>query len=136
MIISETKIRVRYGETDRMGYVYYGVFAQYYEVARVEALREIGFPYKEMEDRGILLPVSEFTIKYHKPAYYDDELRIVTYVKEVPGIKFTFEYECFNQKKEMLNSGKVVLVFVDNNKNRPCTPPDLFLEKIKPFFEK
>ncbi|MBC7862076.1 MAG: acyl-CoA thioesterase, partial [Bacteroidia bacterium] len=81
MIKSETIIRVRYGETDRMGFAYYGVYAQYYEVGRVEALRKLGFSYKEMEDRGVLLPVSEFKINYVKPAHYDDEVRVVCTIK-------------------------------------------------------
>jgi acyl-CoA thioester hydrolase len=134
MIQSETKIRVRYGETDQMGYVYYGVYAQYYEVGRVETLRNIGFSYREMEERGILLPVSEFSINYLKPALYDDEITVVTKVNEMPGVRFTFEYECFNQKKELLNTGRVVLVFIDKIRNRPCTPPQWFIEKIKSLF--
>lgn len=134
MLIAETTLRVRYGETDRMGYAYYGNYAQYYEVARVEALRKIGFSYKEMEDRGILLPVLDFNIHYNKPAFYDDEIRIVTTIKELPGVKFHFHYECFNAQDELLNTGLVTLVFVDKARNRPCPPPDWFLSEIKKFF--
>lgn len=136
MITAETKLRVRYGETDRMGYAYYGVYAQYYEVGRVEALRKIGFSYKEIEERGILLPVSEYCIKYLKPAFYDDEIRIVTTVKEMPGVRFTFYYECYNQNNELLNTGTVTLVFIDKEKNKPAQPPEWFKEKIEPFFLK
>ena len=78
MIKAETKLRVRYGETDQMGYAYYGVYAQYYEVGRVEAMRLLGFSYKEVEERGILLPVVDYGIHYHQPAFYDDEITIVT----------------------------------------------------------
>ena len=134
MIRSETKIRVRYGETDQMGYAYYGIYAQYYEVGRVEALRQIGFPYKEMEDRGVLLPVSEFSIKYLKPALYDDEVKVITTVRDMPGVRFVFDYDCYNQCNELLNTGRVVLVFVDKMKNKPCVPPDWFTEKIKQYF--
>jgi acyl-CoA thioester hydrolase len=134
MLISETKIRVRYGETDRMGYVYYGNYAEYYEVGRVEALRKLGFSYKEMEDQGILLPVLEFTIQYKKPAFYDDEITVKTAIKEFPGIRITFHYECFNANQELLNQGKVTLVFVNKQTNKPCQPPDWFLNAIKPFF--
>ena len=134
MLISETTIRVRYGETDRMGYVYYGNYAQYYEVARVEALREIGFSYKEIEDRGILLPVIDFTIQYKKPAFYDDMLTIVTTIKELPGVKFTFHYECFNEKKELLNTGIVTLAFIDREKNKPCIPRDWFMDVVEKHF--
>lgn len=136
MIKNETKVRVRYGETDQMGYAYYGVYAQYYEVGRVETLRALGFPYRELEEKGILLPVSDFTIKYIKPAYYDDEITVITTVRELPSIRFIFDYECFNEKLELINSGRVVLVFIDKTKNKPCMPPDWFLEKIKPYFLK
>ncbi len=134
MLISETKIRVRYGETDRMGYAYYGNYAQYYEVARVEALRKIGFSYKEIEDKGILLPVVDFTIQYKKPAFYDDELTIITTVKELPGVRFTFHYECYNDKKELLNTGVVTLVFVDRERNKPCIPPEWFMDEVEKYF--
>ncbi len=134
MVASETKIRVRYGETDRMGYVYYGNYAEYYEVGRVEALRKLGFSYKEMEDQGILLPVLEFSINYKKPAFYDDEITVKTSIKEMPGIKITFHYECFNANNELLNSGKVTLVFVNKQTNRPCQPPEWFVNAIAPFF--
>ena len=135
MLKSETKIRVRYGETDRMGYVYYGNYAQYYEVARVEALRKIGFSYKEIEDKGILLPVLDYTIQYKKPAFYDDELTLVTTIKELPGVRITFHYECFNEQKELLNTGMVTLVFVDKERNKPCMPPDWFMEGVEKYFE-
>ncbi|HEX7415518.1 MAG TPA: thioesterase family protein [Bacteroidia bacterium] len=135
MLISETTIRVRYGETDRMGYVYYGNYAQYYEVARVEALRKIGFSYKEIEERGIHLPVLDFTIHYHKPAFYDDELTIVTTIKELPGVRITFHYECFNEKKELLNTGMVTLVFIDKERNKPCIPPDWFMDEVEKYFD-
>src|SRR5690606_4834061 len=96
MIRAETKIRVRYGETDQMGYAYYGIYAQYYEVGRVEAIRKLGFSYKEVEERGIFLPVIDFSVNYRKPAYYDDELTIITTIKELPkGVRIPFEYECY-----------------------------------------
>lgn len=135
MIISETKVRVRYGETDRMGFAYYGVYAQYYEVSRVEALRSFGFSYKEMEDRGVLLPVSKFEINYLKPAYYDDVLRVVCTIKDLPTVRFTFYYECFNSKNELLNTGTVVLVFVDKEKNKPCAPPSWFMVELLKHFK-
>ena len=78
MFKSETKIRVRYAETDQMGYCYYGNYAQYFEVARVEALRSLGVTYKTMEENGIWLPVVDFSINYLQPAYYDEELTILT----------------------------------------------------------
>lgn len=135
MIRSETKIRVRYGETDQMGYAYYGIYAQYYEVARVEAMRLLGFSYKEVEERGIFMPVIDFSINYKKPAYYDDELTIVTFLKEIPkGMRIPFEYECFNAAGELLNTGKVTLVCIDKSNGKPCPMPPWFREAFKPFF--
>lgn len=98
MIKIETMLRVRYAETDQMGFVYYGNYAQYYEVGRVEAMRSLGFSYKEMEENGILMPVINLNINYKKPALYDDEIRIVTTVSKLPSVRITFDYECFNQK--------------------------------------
>src|SRR3972149_10534934 len=107
MFISELKLRVRYGETDRMGYVYYGNYAEYFEVARVEALRELGMNYKDMEDSGIMLPVYTFSVKYFKPAFYDDLLTIKTNIKEIPKARITFSHEIYNEKRELLNTGEV-----------------------------
>lgn len=136
MIKAETKLRVRYGETDQMGYAYYGVYAQYYEVGRVEAMRLLGFSYKDVENRGILMPVTEYTITYKKPAFYDDEITIVTTVKEVPfGARIVFDYECYNQNKELLNTGKVTLVFLDKAKNRPVLAPEWFLAEMMKYFK-
>ncbi len=134
MIKTETTLRVRYGETDQMGFVYYGVYAQYYEVGRVEAMRTLGFSYKAMEESGVLMPVINLTINYKKPAKYDDEVRIVTSVKQMPGVRITFDYECFNQENELLNTGSVTLVFIDKEKNKPMQPPTWFLEAFKKKF--
>jgi acyl-CoA thioester hydrolase len=127
MIKTETTLRVRYAETDQMGYVYYGNYAQYYEVGRVEAMRSLGFSYKEMEERGILMPVINLNVNYKKPALYDDEVRIVTMVKTLPNVRITFEYECYNQLNELLNTGSVTLVFIDKLKNKLTMPPDWFM---------
>ncbi|MBC7696651.1 MAG: acyl-CoA thioesterase [Burkholderiales bacterium] len=134
MIKTETTLRVRYGETDQMGFVYYGVYAQYYEVGRVEAMRSLGFSYREMEESGVLMPVINLTVNYKKPALYDDEVRIVTMVKEMPGVRITFYYECYNQKNELLNTGSVTLVFIDKQKNKPMQPPAWFMEGFKKKF--
>lgn len=136
MIKAETKLRVRYGETDQMGYAYYGVYAQYYEVGRVEAMRQLGFSYKDVEARGILMPVIEYTINYKKPAFYDDEITIITKIKEKPkGLKIHFEYECYNSSGELLNTGKVTLVFLQKENNRVAPIPDWFDKTLEPFFK-
>lgn len=135
MIKAETKLRVRYGETDQMGYAYYGVYAQYYEVGRVEAMRLLGFSYKDVEARGILMPVIEYCINYKKPAYYDDELTIVTMLKEIPSsTRIFFDYECYNHNNELLNTGKVTLVFLDKERNRPVAAPGWFVSAMQKFF--
>lgn len=136
MIKTETTLRVRYGETDQMGFVYYGVYAQYYEVGRVEAMRSLGFSYREMEESGVLMPVINLTINYKKPALYDDEVRVVTTVKEMPGVRITFHYECFNQNNDLLNTGSVTLVFIDKTKNKPMQPPTWFMEGFMKKFSK
>lgn len=134
MYISETTIRVRYAETDRMGYVYYGNYTQYFEVGRVEALRQLGSSYKDMEDNGVMLPVYTCNIKYHKPAFYDDLLIIKTTIKELPTARITFDYEIYNQNNELLNTGNTTLVFIDMKTNRPCPAPKSFIDKIKAYF--
>jgi acyl-CoA thioester hydrolase len=135
MFTSEVKIRVRYGETDRMGYVYYGNYAEYFEVGRVEALRELGLSYREMEDSGILLPVSDYSIKYLKPAYYDELLTLRTSIPEIPsGPRLKFLYETFNDAGTKLNFGETILVFVKKESGRPVPPPDSFLDKMRKFF--
>ena len=127
----ETKIRVRYGETDQMSFVYYGVYAQYYEVGRVELLRSLGLTYKELEEMGFALPVVNLNINYKKPAYYDDELTIRTTIKELPSAKITFYYEMLNANNELLNIGEVVLVFVNKETGKPCFAPEVIMEKFK-----
>ncbi len=135
MINTEVQIRVRYGETDRMGFVYYGNYAAYFEVARVEALRQIGVSYREMEDGGVCLPVVDFTIKYIKPAYYDDLLTIKTTINEMPGVRINFNYETYNQDGILLNIAKTTLVFVDVKTMKPCNAPDFVSRILKPFFK-
>ena len=127
----ETKIRVRYGETDQMSFVYYGVYAQYYEVGRVELLRSLGLSYKEIEAMGFALPVVNMNIKYKKPAFYDDELTIITTIKELPSAKITFHYETFNEKGDLLNIGEVILVFINKKTGKPCFAPEVIMNKIE-----
>ena len=127
----ETKIRVRYGETDQMSFVYYGVYAQYYEVGRVELLRSLGLSYKEIEAMGFALPVVNMNINYKKPAFYDDELTIKTTIKELPSAKITFHYGTLNEKRELLNVGQVILVFINKKTGNPCSAPKVIMNKLK-----
>jgi len=136
MFTSETSLRVRYAETDRMGYVYYGNYAGYYEVGRVEALRSLGMSYREMEDSGIMLPVLSYKIKYYKPSFYDDLLTIQTIIPEIPSTRIKFLYKMFNTERVLLNEGETTLVFVNIKTGKPCIAPSIFIEKIQPFFTK
>ncbi|MBK9412779.1 MAG: acyl-CoA thioesterase [Bacteroidetes bacterium] len=123
MITNEIQVRVRYAETDQMGYVYYGNYATYFEVARVELLRSIGFTYKKLEEEGIMLPVFEFSIKYFKPAFYDDLLTIKTTLEYNDGARIRFHYEIFNESGSLLNKAETTLVFIDRTTNRPTIMP-------------
>jgi acyl-CoA thioester hydrolase len=134
MYSHSTKIRVRYGETDQMGYMYYGNYAQYYEVGRVEMLRSLGMSYSSMEADGIMMPVLELKCKYIKPALYDQEITVKTIIKTLPGIRIFFEYELYNEKEELINIGTTTLVFVDMKKNKPTNPPENFMQKLSVFF--
>ena len=123
MITNEIHVRVRYAETDQMGYVYYGNYATYFEVARVELLRSVGFTYKKLEEEGIMLPVFEFSIKYFKPAFYDDLLTIKTTLEYNDGARIRFHYEIFNESGSLLNKAETTLVFIDRRTNRPTIMP-------------
>ncbi|MGR6086755.1 MAG: acyl-CoA thioesterase [Arcticibacter sp.] len=124
MVKDEIKLRVRYAETDRMGYVYYGNYATYFEVARVELLRKFGINYKDLEDGGIALPVADLTIKYLKPAFYDQLLTVRTTITEAQGVRIKFLYDIFNEAEELINSAETTLVFINTSTNRPCAIPE------------
>jgi acyl-CoA thioester hydrolase len=128
-----TKLRVRYGETDQMGYCYYGNYAQYFEVGRVEALRALGMSYRDLEEKGIMLPVSTFSVKYMAPAFYDDELTIITSITEISASRIYFEYEIRNEKNTLISKAETMLVFVKKENMRPTQAPESFLSLIKPY---
>ena len=135
MFSHETKIRVRYGETDQMGYMYYGNYAEFYEVARVESLRSLGMTYRSMEEDGVMMPVLEMHAKYLKPALYDEEIKIRTIIEKMPGVRIHFKYLFYNEKEELIHEAETTLVFIDMKKNRPCLPPIGFTIKMQAFFE-
>ena len=134
MYIAETQLRVRYAETDQMGYVYYGHYAAYYEVGRVEALRKLGFSYRQLEDKGIMMPVLESKIRYLKPARYDELLTIKVIIPVMPAVKMNFTYEITNEKKELINKGETTLVFIDMAKNKPRRLPEIMKTLFEPYF--
>ncbi len=133
MFEHKTTVRTRYSEVDRMGYVYYGNYATYFEVGRVEAMRVLGISYAELEEDGIMMPVIRYEIDYKKPAFYDEELTIVTRVKEVPRSRITFEYETWNSKGEHLNSAMTQLVFVDSKTMRPLRAPQVIVDAANKY---
>ena len=130
MIHTITTLRVRYGETDPMKYVYYGNYAEYFEVARVELFRSLGMSYDEIEKRGIFLPVSEYKIKYLKPALYDQLLEIRTYVRKIPGIRIEFDYEIFNEDQVKITEASTTLFFLDSQTNKIVKCPDYLMDLI------
>jgi acyl-CoA thioester hydrolase len=125
-----TEIRVRYGETDQMGFVYYGNYALYLEQGRTDWLRKIGFSYKELETQNILLPVTQFSINYHAPGRYDDLLLIETTLVKMPGVKIQFSYVIFNEDKKQLITAETTLAFVDKNTMKITPAPEYLIEAI------
>lgn len=135
MYQSETTVRVRYGETDQMAYAYYGYYAMYYEVARVESLRKLGVTYKELEAMGVMMPVLENHSKFFTAARYDELLRIVTTIREKPTVRIKFEYEIFNEESKLIHQGETLLAFVNQKSGRPCKPPEVMTKVLEPFFK-
>jgi acyl-CoA thioester hydrolase len=119
----QIQIRVRYSETDQMRVVYHGNYAQYFEIGRVEWLRNKGISYKSMEENGIMLPVVSLTMNYKKPARYDELLTLKTILKNKTSVKIEFDYELYNESDELLTTGNSILVFVDMKTGRPVAPP-------------
>ena len=134
MFTFTSSVRVRYGETDRMGYVYYGNYATYLEVARVEALRSLGCNYRAMEEGGVMMPVLQSNVHYLKPAFYDEELSIVTTVPEMPSARIRFEYEIFNEHRVLIAQAQTVLAFIDRKTGRPCRLPSALKNSLSAFF--
>lgn len=134
MFETETKVRVRYAETDQMGYVYYGNYAMYYEVARVEALRSLGFSYRRLEEMGVMMPVLESKSRYLLPGKYDELLTIKVSIPTFPGVKILFHYEIYNEDNQLINKGETILVFINMKSGRPCRMPDVMRTLMAPFF--
>ncbi len=127
---NEIKIRIRYGETDQMGIVYHGNYAQYLEMGRIEWLRSLGISYKKMEEDGIMLPVVSLSLNFKKSARYDDLINVKTQLKKIPTAKIEFVYEITNEKGEILTTANTVLAFIDMKTNRPMRAPKFVLDKL------
>ncbi len=134
MYINETRIRVRYCETDRMGYLHHGHYLDYFEEGRTEMLRSLGISYREMEDTGIVMPVVEINIQYKAPAFYDEMLTVKTIMKDKPLVRLFLDYEVYNEKGDLLCRGSSTLVFANAKTRKPCRAPAYFLEKTDGFF--
>ena len=130
MGLNSYSFRVRYAETDQMGVVYHGNYAQYFELGRVEWLRNMGITYKSMEDHGIMLPVISLHIDYKKSALYDDLLTVRTRLKSIPMVKIEFDYDLLNEAGELLATANTVLAFMDKKTGRPIKCPDYILDKL------
>ena len=136
MHVSTHKIRVRYADTDRMGYCYYGNYPTFFEIGRVEALRQLGIRYKDLEDGGVILPVADMDIQYKKPVTYDEEITVETSITEWPsGSRLKFSFKIHNEADELTTTGHCTLVFVNRETSRPCQAPDFMLEVLKPYFQ-
>ncbi len=135
MYRSTTSFRVRYGETDKMGYVYHGNYAQYFELGREDAMRNLGSDYATLEESGVLMPVISLWTKFFAPAYYDQELFVTTEIKTMPNIRMKFDYHIHDKKEMLIASGQTVLVFVDNETRKPVKPPEWFLDLLRPYFK-
>lgn len=128
-------IRIRYADTDQMGYVYYGNYARFYEIGRVEALRSLGFHYKAMEDSGVMMPVYENHSRYLQPARYDDLISVTVTIPTLPRARIVFQYAIHNEAGVLLHTGETTLVFQRRDNGRLCAAPEPLLQALKPFFE-
>jgi acyl-CoA thioester hydrolase len=134
MFIHETHYRVRYADTDQMGYVYYGNYARLYEIGRVEALRSLGFHYRELEASGVWMPVYDLHCRFIQAARYDELLTIQTRLVKLPTARIEFDYEVRNEASTLLNTGQTTLVFLRASNQRPIAAPVELVEKLTPFF--
>ncbi len=134
MIDNKIPLRIRYGETDQMGYAHHGNYAQYFEMGRMELLRDIGISYKKMEEEGIILPVYSMNTRYIKPARFDNVLTLRTILRKTPTARISFDYEIYNSDNELITTAETVLIFVDTSKNRPIKIPENLLTKIENAF--
>jgi acyl-CoA thioester hydrolase len=136
MYTHQWEVRVRYSETDKMGYVYYGNYMQYYEIGRVEAMRNLGLIYADLENKlGIFMPVASLTVRYIRPAFYDDLLILETSIPELPTDKIKFNTKIYNEQKDLLNTAEIHLCFVDTQSFKRVSIPETIIEKLQSYFD-
>ncbi len=135
MYFNETQVRVRYAETDQMGVVYHSNYFLFFETARAESIRHLGYTYADMEKMGVIMPVVDVHCRYLRPAKYDDLLTVKTTLKELPvHHKIEFHHEVFNEEKELLAVGKIILYFMEANSMKRTTMPESLMKKLQPYF--
>ncbi len=136
MFVHEYTKRIRYGETDQMGYLYYGNYPQLYEIGRAEAIRDLGITYKELEEElGVMMPVLFVESRYKGPVYYDELITIRTILKELPSKMIHFYHEIENQEGKLIHTGQVKLFFIDMASEKRVSAPEYLLSKLRPFFD-
>lgn len=136
MFVYESKVKVRYVETDQMGVVHHSNYAQYYELARTECFEACsGMTYETMEHEGVMLPILDMYSKFIKPALYNQTLTIKSIVKELPTVRLKVDYEIYNEANDLINTGYTTLVFVNKETRRPCQPPQNFMEEVRQYFK-
>tara|TARA_B100000886_G_scaffold254826_1_gene180348 strand:+ start:411 stop:818 length:408 start_codon:yes stop_codon:yes gene_type:complete len=135
MISGEIKFRIRYSDIDKMGYLYYGRYANLYEAARVELFRSLGFSYKKLEDEGVGMPVINMECKFLRPINYDELIKVKTYIKAIPTSKITFHYEIFNEDKILANIGETDLTFINLSTKKAIRLPRKLEDIIKTHFD-
>lgn len=131
MIEQKTQIRVRYAETDQMGVVYHSHYAVYFEVGRADLIRAMGLTYRQMEEQGVLMPITSLHIDYRRPALYDDLLTVTSAVKEMPSRRLAIESQIHNEAGDLLVKGKVELAFLDKKSSRTVSAPEFFIEMLQ-----
>ena len=135
MYQSETEIRIHYALTDQMGVVYYGNYAQFFEIGRTEAIRKLGFAYKSLEEMGIIMPVSQMTMHFKKPIYYDELITVRILIKDWPkGVKIAFSGEIYNEQGELCTTSTITLFFVDAKTRKPVPIPERLSEVLRPYY--
>ena len=136
MFKTELQLRVRYAETDQMGVVYHANYATYFEVARTESIRSLGFTYRELEEMGIEMPVVEIAMRYHRAAFYDDLLTIHTEVRQLPERQtMEFHHRILNETGKLITSGNVTLFFIDRATKKRARMPAEMLDRLRPFYD-
>lgn len=135
MFTSETKIRIHYALTDQMGIVYHGHYAQFYEIGRTEAIRELGYTYKDIEAMGVIMPVVDIHSRFLRPAKYDDLITVSTTLRELPQHhKIVFHSEIYNEQNQLLNGGDVTLYFIEAQSMKRCAMPEVLKDKLAAYF--